>query len=89
MDVEQLEKDCCRVSLDLNSTEAEKIRPFKPGQEVQLLVIGKITAQAFYSEAGPKETDYDGHLSLDVSKVSVMKAAQKTQIEKLFEDEED
>jgi len=88
MDVEQLEKDCCRVSLDLNSTEAEKIRPFKPGQEVQLLVVGKITAQSFYAENGPKETGYDGHLSLDISKVSVMKAPQKTQIEKLFEDEE-
>lgn len=89
MDADQLEKDCCRVSLDLNSAEAEKIRPFKPGQEVQLLVIGKITSQSFYVEDGPKKTGYDGHLSLDISKVSVMKAAQKTQIEKLFEDEED
>ena len=89
MGVEQLEKDCCRVSLDLNSAEAEKILPFKPGQEVQLLVIGKITSQSFYVGDGPKKTGYDGHLSLDISKVSVMKAPQKTQIEKLFEDEED
>ena len=89
MGVEQLEKDCCRVSLDLNSAEAEKIRPFKPGQEVQLLVIGKITSQSFYVEDGPKEAGYDGHLSLNISKVSVMKAPQKTKIEKLFEDEED
>lgn len=87
MDVEQSEKECCRISLDLNSAEAAKIRPFKPGQEIQLFVIGKITAQSFYAENGPKETGYDGHLSLDVSKVSVMKSSQKTQIEELFEDE--
>ena len=73
--------DGSRVSIELSSPDAKAVKPFRPGQVVKVLVVGKIVSQNFHKseDLGVKGFEATGFK---------IEASARNAIAELFDDED-
>ena len=82
------EKQAPNASFELNKEWAGKVRSFKPGQLVKILVVAKISEVNLRTPYDPDEKGFVGNLRVEAEDFKI-DLSQKNEIAELFEDDDD
>jgi hypothetical protein len=75
------------VSIELSSSDAKAVKPFRPGQVVKVLVVGTIVSQNFRKSEDLGVKGFEGSLTLEATDFKI-EASARNEIAELFDDED-